>query len=620
MERIVKGALLLVLMWPIRVFPMDTPYTPGPGKYPRFQAKEAEPGLTYGKADGFELPKTILFSLSPDELAADAETWIDHGFQAFFLTGAASEWSVDIWGTDGESWTIGSSDKTFQKVKEGVEICRRRGAEVFLTVAFSRYFEWFNDVAWGRIENNFRQFAIFARDTGCKGLALDIEYVWPQYHFSWDGYTYDGYSRKDLADTIRKRMTGVAKAIYDEFPDMVLLTFPEQSFSLGSHVHTAWIEEAARRDAPGGVHLCTEYTYRRPNIRYMFGHACMNNRLMQSKLSQRAWTYWRNRCSISAGLWPFGQDPEDYHGEAPNLDEFRQAFAASLMMSAKYNWIYSHNLRPFMLGRDLQGYGDERMREDYMGIIRDRAVVTAPKYLKVAADLRRMEVRDFSDELGLVVAASFAGPREEGEVGLFPKEVYSPSLIASAADSIWKLGLRLQRGEELDLRKEFGTQTRWLLVGPFDNHEKQGFHFAYPPEPRADPRQEYETERGNLKWNLFEAAEGRATVNLTEAFDRTEEVCAYALCYVSSETDQEVQIRVGANDSWKLWVGGELLRECPEEGRILLDREILPVRLSAGKTPVLLKVCNNKKDWGFIFRITDSRGKPARGLRYELEP
>ncbi|NUN98637.1 MAG: hypothetical protein HUU16_20975, partial [Candidatus Omnitrophica bacterium] len=172
MERIVKGALLLVLMWPIRVFPMDTPYTPGPGKYPRFQAKEAEPGLTYGKADGFELPKTILFSLSPDELAADAETWIDHGFQAFFLTGAASEWSVDIWGTDGEPWTIGSSDKTFQKVKEGVEICRRRGAEVFLTVAFSRYFEWFNDVAWGRIENNFRQFAIFARDTGCKGLAL----------------------------------------------------------------------------------------------------------------------------------------------------------------------------------------------------------------------------------------------------------------------------------------------------------------------------------------------------------------------------------------------------------------------------------------------------------------
>ena len=49
-------------------------------------------------------------------------------------------------------------------------------------------------------------------------------------------------------------MTRVLGILYDKFPEMVFLTFPEYGPNLGSVIHAAWIEEAARRHAPGGVH------------------------------------------------------------------------------------------------------------------------------------------------------------------------------------------------------------------------------------------------------------------------------------------------------------------------------------------------------------------------------
>jgi hypothetical protein len=51
-----------------------------------------------------------------------------------------------------------------------------------------------------------------------------------------------------------------------------------------------------------------------------------------------------------------------------------------------------------------------------------------------------------------------------------------------------------------------------------------------------------------------------------------------------------------------------------------LADEIVPVTLPAGTTPILLKVCNNRKDWGFIFRITDAGGIPVNDLKFQTNP
>lgn len=589
--------------------PQESPYRPA-GGYPRFDAKQEEPGLTYGTVDDLPLPKTLLYSVSPDELLADGQAWIDLGYGGFFLTGVAGEWSGDVWAADGAPWTVGASDETLRKVRKATAACGARGAEVFLTSAFSHPFDWFDDVAWQLIEERFRQMAIFARESGCKGLAIDIEYVHQQYHFNWEGYRFDKYSRADLVETIRRRMTGVAAAMYDAFPEMVLLTLPESMATLGSHVQNAWLEEAARRNAPGGFHLCTEYTYRRPNARFMLGHAWMINDLYSRTLSAQALGYWRTHGSIAGGIWTFGEDPDDFHGAPSSPAEFRQAFAASLMEGGRYNWIYSHNARPWMIGRESTETARPEGLEQYTEIVRKREVITNPEYVQIARSIRKAGDAEYEKVLGLTIVPTLAGPREELEVGLMPVKIYGSSLQASLREPLWDLGLRLLRGEDIDRGQALGTRTEWQLIGPFDNKANAGFDTVYPPEQSIDLAAKYDTASGPVAWIPYKAPPKNASVDLASVFQPIDDVCAYALCYLETATEQQVHLRVGANDGWKLWAGNALVMSYPDNGRTILDREVIPVTLKPGKTPILLKVCNLKKDWGFIFRVTTPDGKP----------
>jgi hypothetical protein len=593
----------------------DNPAALVPAASPTLAAKQAEPRLAYGQVADLPLPKTIMFSVGPEEITADAEEWARRGVTAFFLDFVARDWSSDIWAVDGKPWTIGASDETFQKVRKANEICRRIGSETFLKIAFDHPFEWFNDTQWKQIDNNFRQFAIFARDTSCTGIALDIEYVGDQYAFDWGGYTYDGYTRRDLIAKIRDRMTKAISGMYDEFPGMVFLTFPETGFSLGTVIHVAWIEEAARRNAPGGVHYCTEYTYRNPNIRYMFGHAWACNELFQKLLSPRGRKYWAAKCSIAAGIWPFGFDYQSVYDPGMPLKEFRQGYAASLMLSSKYNWIYSHNCREQLIGRGLDKYKGDADLKAYLRVIADREMVTTPKYVALARELRRMRPRDYSDDLGLAPAVSFAGPRDVPSLTLMPPASLDPRVSVRN----WRLALDYFRGSVTDFHEYFGTQTHWMLMGPFPNGEHFTGHSAvYPPEQSIDLKAAHDGVNGKVRWIEHRQTGPLASVDLTKVFSPSEHVTAYALCWVISPAERPVQVRLGTNDAGKLWVGGALVFDYPYESTAMLDGEIIPVVLRAGATPILLKVSNGVHNWGFVFRITEPDGRPAKGLTFTV--
>ena len=612
-----RAAALLsfVMMWGIALVGAMGPGSAEAEAGAVLPSEQAEPGLTYGADAGFPLPKTILFSAGPDSIIADAEEWSRRGVNAFFLDFVARDWSSDVWAADSKPWTIGESDETFQKVSHANEVCRRIGSETFLKVAFDHPFEWFNEVAWRRIDDNFRQFAIFARDTHCTGMALDIEYIGEQYSYDWPGYTYDAYTRHDLFEKIRARMTQVIRVLYDEFPDMVFLTFPEQGFSLGAAIHAAWIEEAARRNAPGGIHYCTEYTYRNPNIRYMFAHAWACNALFHEILSPNAYGYWTEKCSIAAGIWPFGFNYQSVADPGMSYDEFRQGYAASLMMSSRYNWIYSHNCYDQLIGRKLDAYKGDADLNVYLRMMAAKEVVTTPKYATLAQDLRRMRWRDYSADLNLMVCPQFSGPSDVPHLGLMPVKLLDPRLLQQN----WTLALDYFHGGQVNLHEVFGTVTHWMLIGPFDNADDFSGHRAvYPPEQSIDLQAEYDGLNGKVRWREYNQEGALASVDLAKVFTPTEHVCAYALCYVTSPTERNVQIRLGTNDSGKLWLGDKLAFDYPHEGTATLDRDIIPVTLAEGATRMLLKVCNGVHHWGFVFRITDPNGRTAQGLRYSV--
>lgn len=611
--------VFIALIGPVALA-QHSPYQPGPNRYPQFDGKKAEPNIAYGIVPELTLPRTILYSVSPAALLADAESLVKLGFNAFFITGVAPEWSSDIWGSDGEPWTVGRADQNWQRVKAANERCARLDAETFLTMAFSHHLDWFDDLAWQKIENNFYQFALFAKTTGCTGVAIDIEYIGEQYSFAWEGYEYAGYSRRDLVEKVRQRGTQIACAIFDAFPEVRFLTFPEQGYNLGTWLHVEWIEEAARRNAPGGIHFCTEYTYRRPNIRYMFAHAWLNNRTLQSLLSESGKAYWTGNCSIAEGLWPFGVDPDATgHGVAPSPAEYRQAFAASLMASARYNWVYSHDAYETMLGRQNQSYPGQPPVSDYMPVMRERLMATNAEYVRLARELRRLTLRDYSKDLGLALAPALIGPHQEIAREILPRNIYGTSPNAVLQDALWDVGRRLVAGELVNMPEIFPAQMDWWVIGPFPNQNQSGLAAVYGPEERLDLNAESEGIAGKVRWTQFHCPTGSVMVDLAQQFQPSEEVCAYALCFAKTDRPAKVQIRVSGNDIWKLWVGGKLVHECADAGRIILDREILPVTLPAGTTPILLKVCNNFRDWGFVLRITDRAGQPVPGLELSLE-
>lgn len=83
-----------------------------------------------------------------------------------------------VHGRLGRGWRtvddLGRADKNWQQVRRANERCQKLGAETFLAMAFSHHFDWFDDLAWQKIENNFYQFALFAKSSGCTGIAIDV--------------------------------------------------------------------------------------------------------------------------------------------------------------------------------------------------------------------------------------------------------------------------------------------------------------------------------------------------------------------------------------------------------------------------------------------------------------
>jgi hypothetical protein len=273
-----------------------------------------------------------------------------------------------------------------------------------------------------------------------------------------------------------------------------------------------------------------------------------------------------------------------------------------------------------MIGRKDDEYSGEAPLQDYLDIIRAREIVTDKKYIGLAKDLRAMRLRDYSHKLGMRPTPTLVSPRNRVEIGRLPVSGENTEAEKKKSEEMWDLGLRLYEGENIDLRKYFGTVDQWNLIGPFDSPAYKGYDEPFPPENEIDLLAEYKTGSGTARWVEYDPTGTDPAVNLKAVFQPSENVCGYGLCFVASPDNRKVQFRVSTNDSGKMWVGGKLVYENPDEGRIELDRDTVPVELPKGTTPILLKACNGEADWGFILRITDDAGNPFNDLEYSLQP
>lgn len=168
--------------------------------------------------------------------------------------------------------------------------------------------------------------------------------------------------------------------------------------------------------------------------------------------------------------------------------------------------------------------------------------------------------------------------------------------------------------------EKLGYIKDWLVIGPFDNKEKVGFNAVYPPETEVDLTKEYDGKSIKVRWRKLIGTNLSQTVNFNSIFYPNEWAAGYALTYVLSDRDRDVAVRVGSDDSVKVWLNDELIIQNEKYQAFFPDQNETGAILRKGWNKLLVKVCEGGGYWEFGLRITDVDGRPLKTLSYSADP
>ena len=153
---------------------------------------------------------------------------------------------------------------------------------------------------------------------------------------------------------------------------------------------------------------------------------------------------------------------------------------------------------------------------------------------------------------------------------------------------------------------------------------KVGFAAVYPPEKELNLKAKYKGQLGEVRWQPLELTWKDSTttedfygiIDIGKQIKNYKGSVMYTVTEYHSPKQQDVQLRIGTPNSWKMWVNGKLLFGREEYHRgMKLDQYKVAVTLRPGKNVILLKICQNEQDqdWAqkyqFQIRICNSEGK-----------
>jgi hypothetical protein len=261
----------------------------------------------------------------------------------------------------------------------------------------------------------------------------------------------------------------------------------------------------------------------------------------------------------------------------------------------------SHNPRARRLAYELIAGADAKAAERLMaGMIDDPS-----------PELRREAVQRL-----IVEAETFHKVGTTNDAIVKYRAALKPVRDVDQIDSI-AVGLK-KLGAPVELPKVFGWVSTWQIVGPFDNSGGVGYERTFPPESGVDLKAEYDGKAGKIRWQEVTATGDYGMVDFNKPIGQLKEVTGYAWTEIKSDKARRVELRLGCENGWKVWLNGKLLfgRDEYHLGSQIDDYR-MPAELKAGKNTILVKLCQNEqvadwtKAWEFQLRITDAIGTPV---------
>ena len=210
-----------------------------------------------------------------------------------------------------------------------------------------------------------------------------------------------------------------------------------------------------------------------------------------------------------------------------------------------------------------------------------------------------------------------------------PKEAAKPAAEkpkAAAAEKGTTLG---PYGLAKNWMDEQGFISNWLIVGPFPNPGERpdcnGFHIDYLKnyggELNCTPANgmEIKTDDGKVvKWQPYQSTDTTVnffSVEFLKLEPQQSSILCYAACWVDSDADKDVELRIGSDDGYKLWVNHKLVSEQNVYRSMEMDQETHKVKLNKGRNLILVKVATDWGEFAFMLRVVDADGKEVPGIK-----
>ena len=546
-------------------------------------------------------PGMILFaSVSPQWYMHKVDYLAGIGVKGVMIRHLVESWEDDIWALPTryvpdapEGRVVGAGNPQFKLCKRLNEVCASKGiTENSVELAYySRVPDWFDDAAWAKATETFRQTGIFAKGAGFKGITLDIEYINEMYNLDWAGYdTLAQYTRRPDAEMLAKaeqRGYEIMNGMLDGFPEMVHWHLPESLLGYGpigkAHVK-GLIRAMAEQDAPGGFHISIENTYLTTSPKGILSAYAEVAGALRKELNPELMKYWNKRCSINIGMWPLGYykdirdedgrligytgKEETFHGANVgskadkshnySVDDFRNQLGTVTAFGTPYFWLFIH-------GQVLWQMTPDEMKQ-YHGFPSDTLIVekNLEGYLGVMRQASPIATQYILDGIAVV---------KKGE---------RPSYV--------------------------GVTPAWQVSGVYPAENPEMYRTAYAPE----------TGGAGVTWKTVRP-EGDGLIDLRKHVDKRDFFAAYGTADFELDEDAKLVFRFGSNDWGTVFLDGVKLFEYAEEGGRTAgpDQDNFIVNVKKGRHTVLIK-CGDigGAAWWYFFRITDVHGNASEGVKW----
>ena len=163
----------------------------------------------------------------------------------------------------------------------------------------------------------------------------------------------------------------------------------------------------------------------------------------------------------------------------------------------------------------------------------------------------------------------------------------------------------------------YARPWRWIVAGPFSTPPRTGHRIPLAPEWTIRPDVLFETREGPARWWALDAehAVRNDGIDFTEAFGEREHAVGYALTKIASDREQDVELRMGSDDTLAVWVNGRRVHDAEVYRGAVPGEDVVSVRFVRGTNVVMAKVAQDVGGWKMHFWATAPGGGQATGLR-----